>query len=63
VYETTDTLEKLKDLGCSLGPHDDPMILCRIAEAQDYLLEAQKELVNLLLQQDTYKAMQPRLWA
>jgi hypothetical protein len=61
--ETTVRLEKLKDLGKSLGPNDDPRMLWRIAEAQDYLLETQKELVNLLREQDTYKELQPRLWA
>jgi hypothetical protein len=63
VDETTGTLEKLKNMGCSLGPSDDPIFLWRIAEAQDHLLETQKERVNLLCEQAAYREIQPRLWA
>ena len=63
VDETTVTLEKLKNMGCSLGPSDDPIFLWRIAEAQDHLLETQKERVNLLCEQAAYREIQPRLWA
>lgn len=59
--ETTVVLDKLKNLGRSLGPNDDPIFLWRIAEAQDYLLETQRELVNLLREQARYTAIQPRL--
>jgi hypothetical protein len=63
VDEITGTLEKLKDLGCSLGPSDDPIILWRVAEAQDRLLESQRERVNILCEQAAYREIQPRLWA
>jgi hypothetical protein len=58
--ETTVSLQQLIDLGRSLGPVDDPIFLYRIAEAQDYLLQMQKEKVNRFCELARYAAKQPR---
>jgi hypothetical protein len=58
--ETTVSLKKLIDLGRSFGPVDDPIILYRIAEAQDRLLRSQKERVGRLREQARCTAMLPR---
>lgn len=48
------------ELGRSLGVNDDPTFLWRIAEAQDRLLDTQKEQVAKLREQATYKELYPR---
>jgi hypothetical protein len=60
--ETEVWLERLNDLRKSLGPNDDPMILWGITNAQDRLLEAQKEQVNILRELTSYKGIEPILW-
>ena len=58
--EIAASLEKLMELGRSLGVNDDPTFLWRIAEAQDRLLDTQKEQVAKLREQATYKELYPR---
>jgi len=58
--EITASLQKLIDLGRSLGATDDPIIPFRVAEAQDHLLQTQKEQVKKLQEQARYKQLYPR---
>jgi hypothetical protein len=62
VDETAAWIEKLIHLGRSLGPNDYPIILYRVAEAQDQVLHEQKERVERLREQASQMEKEPRVW-